>query len=231
MKTLTLLVTLLVLSSSANAQGVFFIKDGKAGVGTGNPKETLHIKGEDGVAQAFVHESSSVNQRRTLFRLVNNGPAEFSISDGTHLWKFGNRADGFEINKGGTGSTQFRIDSAGSGYFGKNVYANGVKLTSSRTKKTAFETLDTARVLDQISALEITKWKYISEADEPEAHIGPMAEDFAAVFGLSEDNRHISVVDATGVALAGIQGLHDLARAQSARIESLEALLSTREGH
>ena len=39
-------------------------------------------------------------------------------------------------------------------------------------------------------------------------HIGPTAQDFSRAFGLGEDNRHITTVDADGVALAAIQGLY-----------------------
>jgi hypothetical protein len=35
-----------------------------------------------------------------------------------------------------------------------------------------------------------------------------MAQDFAAAFGLGEDDTHISTVDADGVALAGVQALY-----------------------
>ena len=38
--------------------------------------------------------------------------------------------------------------------------------------------------------------------------MGPTAQDFYAAFGLGEDERHISTVDADGVALAAIQGLY-----------------------
>ena len=39
-------------------------------------------------------------------------------------------------------------------------------------------------------------------------HVGPMAQDFHAAFGLGTDERHIATVDADGVALAAIQGLN-----------------------
>jgi septal ring factor EnvC (AmiA/AmiB activator) len=40
-------------------------------------------------------------------------------------------------------------------------------------------------------------------------HVGPMAQDFQAAFGLNgSDDKHISVVDESGVALAAIQGLN-----------------------
>ena len=49
-----------------------------------------------------------------------------------------------------------------------------------------------------------------------------MAQDFHAAFDLGADDRHIFVLDAGGVALAAIQGLHGLVRAQGARLEALE---------
>jgi hypothetical protein len=36
-----------------------------------------------------------------------------------------------------------------------------------------------------------------------------MAQDFRAAFGLGADDKHISTVDADGVALAAIQALHE----------------------
>jgi len=38
-------------------------------------------------------------------------------------------------------------------------------------------------------------------------HMGPMAQDFAAVFGLGEDERHIAPLDVAGVSLAALQAL------------------------
>jgi hypothetical protein len=49
-----------------------------------------------------------------------------------------------------------------------------------------------------------------------------MAQDFAAAFGLGADDRHIFPLDAGGVALAAIQGLHALIQTQDARLRALE---------
>ena len=53
-------------------------------------------------------------------------------------------------------------------------------------------------------------------------HIGPMAQDFYAAFGVGEDDRHISTVDADGVALAAIQGLYQVVQDKDAAIASLQ---------
>ena len=54
--------------------------------------------------------------------------------------------------------------------------------------------------------------------DKQYRHMGPMAQDFRAAFGLGEDERHISTVDADGVALAAIQGLHRLLRDKESKL-------------
>jgi hypothetical protein len=54
-----------------------------------------------------------------------------------------------------------------------------------------------------------------------------MAQDFAATFGLGEDDRHIFPLDAAGVALAALQGLYALVRTQGARLERLEREVAT----
>jgi hypothetical protein len=50
-----------------------------------------------------------------------------------------------------------------------------------------------------------------------------MAQDFAAAFGVGDDDRHIHTVDASGVALAAIQALAARLAAAEARIEELQA--------
>jgi hypothetical protein len=72
--------------------------------------------------------------------------------------------------------------------------------------------------LAAVVALPIERWSY---RDEPARHLGPMAQDFAAAFGLGQDDRHIFPLDAAGVALAAIQGLHGLVEAQAARLQAL----------
>jgi hypothetical protein len=85
---------------------------------------------------------------------------------------------------------------------------------SDRNRKTAFESVDPESVLARVSELEISEWSY---RDEPGVrHMGPMAQDFHASFGLGADDRHIFVLDGPGVSLAAIQAL-------ARRTESLAA--------
>jgi hypothetical protein len=65
------------------------------------------------------------------------------------------------------------------------------------------------RILEQLSALPISTWRYQWE-DPKVRHLGPMAQDWAATFGLGEDDTTIAMVDANGVALVAIQALYRL---------------------
>jgi len=79
--------------------------------------------------------------------------------------------------------------------------------TSDRNQKTNFEPVDAESVLERVVQLPMTTWNYKTQADDIR-HIGPMAQDFYSNFGVGEDERHITGVDADGVALAAIQGLN-----------------------
>ena len=90
---------------------------------------------------------------------------------------------------------------------------------SDRNVKEGFEPVDRRAILAAVATLPIERWSYKGEAAR---HLGPMAQDFAAAFGLGTDDRHIFTLDAAGIALAAIQGLHDLALAQQAQLDALE---------
>jgi hypothetical protein len=49
-----------------------------------------------------------------------------------------------------------------------------------------------------------------------------MAQDVYAAFGVGDSDRHISVVDADGVALAAIQGLHRILQEKEEEIHNLK---------
>src|SRR5208337_5658811 len=96
---------------------------------------------------------------------------------------------------------------------------------SDRNAKENFKAVDAQEVLFRVTALPLSRWNY--KEDKSSEHLGPMAQDFYASFGLGEDDRHITTVDEEGVALAAIQGLNEKVegRSQKAedRIRKLEA--------
>jgi len=101
---------------------------------------------------------------------------------------------------------------------------------SDRHLKANLASVDPVDMLKRVEALPISTWNYTSD-DAAVRHIGPMAQDFAALFGVGVDDRHIHAIDGQGVALAAIQGLlRHLAQLReenaqlAARLERLEAV-------
>jgi len=86
------------------------------------------------------------------------------------------------------------------------VTATAFNPPSDRNLKENFASINPREVLDKVAALPISRWNFKGDAATP--HVGPMAQDFHAAFGVGTDERHIATVDADGVALAAIQGLN-----------------------
>jgi len=99
---------------------------------------------------------------------------------------------------------------------------------SDRNAKTDMMPVDGRVIAARLSHLPLTTWRYKSQA-EGIRHMGPVAQDFYAAFGLGEDDRFISTIDADGVALAAIQGLYREIQDRDAKIASLEARLTELE--
>ncbi len=93
---------------------------------------------------------------------------------------------------------------------------------SDRDAKTNFAAVDGMDVLKRLAEMPIETWSYKAQ-DADIRHIGPSAQDFYAAFGVGEDERYISAVDADGVALAAVQGLYQLSQEQATHIQALEA--------
>ncbi|MBK9753522.1 MAG: tail fiber domain-containing protein [Nannocystis sp.] len=99
---------------------------------------------------------------------------------------------------------------------------------SDRNLKTEFAAIDPAEVLRRVVALPLSTWRY--RKDEPQVrHLGPMAQDFHAAFGLWNSDTMIFPLDASGVSMAAIQGLHARLVAAEAENEDLRARLNRLE--
>jgi trimeric autotransporter adhesin len=129
-------------------------------------------------------------------------------------------------------SNQFFVRAAGgTAFYSSADLSTGVILNagsgmwstvSDRTVKANFEVIDSRLVLEDVVAMPISTWNYIAQGDTIR-HIGPMAQDFYAAFGVGEDDRHIGTIDADGVALAAIQGLYQVVQDKDVEIASLQA--------
>jgi hypothetical protein len=85
------------------------------------------------------------------------------------------------------------------------VQATAYITTSDRNAKQNIAPVEPQAILAKVAALPISTWQFKAEPNG--THIGPMAQDFHAAFGLGNTDTGIMTVDADGVALAAIQAL------------------------
>ena len=191
---------------NAPTNSLYVAADGDVGINNANPSTKLHVKGGDATVE---------------------GPsAKLNITDSTNSvnWFFqaDSASDALLISKSGSGGGEIRIDDRQDGgssgvtlFVDGSVSATNVTFTSSRAKKADFESVDPQDVLTRLNGIDIQTWRYKSE-DSDIRHMGPIAEDFAAAFGLGASDTKITVTDVNGVALAAIQAL-------SQELENLKA--------
>ena len=84
--------------------------------------------------------------------------------------------------------------------------------TSDRNTKSSIQPLDTVDILRKVFAMPVARWSY--KGTEHVKNIGPMAQDFWHAFELGESDKSIASMNMSGVALAAIQGLNRILKAQ-----------------
>jgi hypothetical protein len=159
-----------------------------------------------------------------------------ALHQGSFVWA---DARGFDLAT--TARDQFLVRATGGATFVSAIQPNGQAAAgvtlppgagawstlSDRASKEDIRPVDPRGVLEQLMSVPVATWSYRSQ--DGVAHMGPMAQDFAAAFGLGEDPARISTVDADGVALAAIQGLYGMVQEKEQRIDALEARLAALE--
>jgi trimeric autotransporter adhesin len=156
---------------------------------------------------------------------------------GTFVW-----ADSTETSFASQGTNEFAVRATGGVRFVTAIDGTGAPLAgvtlapgsgswsslSDRHSKEHLEAVDSRAILEKVAALPLHRWSYISQGPEVR-HLGPMAQDFRAAFGLGEDERAIASVDADGVALAAVQGLHRMVQAQAEEIHARDERITRLE--
>ncbi len=213
-KRLVLAALLMGASGLVGAVESFYVTaEGDVGVGTDQPAAALHVVRDDtlgNTTELLLENSSGVK-----LGLLNKGSGvEWVISNDSR----------FRIMNGNVGMT---ITNAGNMEVTGTVTANNVQLSSDRNAKMAFRDIDGDQVLEKLRRVPVTSWSY---KDSPgERHIGPMAQDFYAAFGVGNSDKRISMIDAAGVALAAVKALTKRLEEKEARIAELEKRLAQRE--
>jgi hypothetical protein len=137
-------------------------------------------------------------------RINTTASHSFVFSDGTG--SYFTPGSGYTFNVKASNGIRFYTNTAAN--IGAQLPAGGsawVAICDS-TKKHRYGRVNTDELLDKVAQLPIETWSY---KDDPHGvhHIGPMAQDFYAAFGVGESDTTISTLDPDGVALAAIQEL------------------------
>ncbi len=201
----------------------------EVGIGTSVPLAPVHIYRDDGTARLLVQENHPDPAGRTLFTLANRGNTKFEIKEtgtGTR-WQFTNSGDAFRISKYGTGEVEFQVFNDGSAALAGDLVLDG-SLTemSDRNQKHAIVPLDGETVLAKVAQVPVSEWSYKGEAADSR-HIGPMAQDFYAAFGLASGETQISARDMAGVNMAAIQALNQKLEQRNQALEERVVLLES----
>jgi len=199
--------------------GALYVGQAGTGFGTTMPELSLHAR-SDNAPGLRLEQDGTGGFRPQTWDLVGN-ETRFTLRDATSgrtPLSIRARAPSNSLEIGATGVVAIGGDLTVSGT---------VSQSSSQTVKHAIRPVDPQAVLDRVARLHIARWRYIRDPEQSE-HLGPMAEDFHARFKLGKDDRHISTIDSSGVALAAIQALNDKLRTQNSKLEADNQALTER---
>jgi hypothetical protein len=204
-------------------QGAFVWADSQNATFASTGNDQFCVRAEGGVQLATstsVYFGSATRQMLNLYS-TNYGIGvqtdDMYFRTGQEFWWYLGGSANSSFGNAGTGGTMLmRLGSTGN-----LIIAGTLTQNSDRNVKTNFAAVDSREILARVAAMPMMKWTYKTE---PPAirHLGPMAQDFYAAFGLGEDERHITTVDEGGVALAAIQGLNQKLDEKDAEIEALK---------
>ncbi len=94
--------------------------------------------------------------------------------------------------------------------------------TSDRASITDFLPINAKAILAKVASLPLTGEAYKREGTNGTRHIGPMSQDFNKAFKVGTDDKTISTVDASGIALTAIKGLSQIVKEKEAEIATLK---------
>jgi hypothetical protein len=155
-----------------------------------------------------------------VYGVASNGVGVLGEDTGTGIgvWGLANKGVGVY----GSSMSGLAAFFAGSATVTETLTVGILAYSSDKNLKTAVRPIDAKDLLERVSELPISSWQY--KRDPHKRHVGPMAQDFHAAFGLNgDDETHISEVDIAGVSLAAIKALNSEMKAENAELRATVA--------
>jgi hypothetical protein len=211
--------TPVTVRGAAPTHSLYITPSGYVGLGTSAPLTQLHVVGAGTPGQIRVTNTADTSALRTLLSLTNNGATRLTLSrvDTQQTWAIDHHDNNtFVVDYITNSGQEFVLGSSGN-----LTIAGTLTQNSDRNTKDGVRSVDPQGVLAKVASLPISTWHYKGDA-EGVKHMGPMAQDFAAAFGLGADERHLAPVDVGGVALAAIQALNAALTQKDAQLQALE---------
>lgn len=216
--------------SRVNHMGAFVFADSQNASFASAGENTFNIRAEGGVHLSPDTSQFFGNTTRQMLNLWGTAYG-IGVQSGTHYART-DTGGSFSWFRGGTHSNSANTPGAG-GVEMMRLNSGGLRVNgtfvsaSDRNLKENFRPVEPREVLEKVAALPLSEWNY---KNDPQArHVGPMAQDFYAAFGVGPDDQHIATVDADGVALAAIQGLNQKLAEQSAALRERDTRIARLE--
>jgi len=205
--------------------------DGFVGVGTTNPAKKLHVYGgysgalSNNMTAVRIENVNATTTSRHMLQLVNRGNPLlwFHNTQNDIRWSMNPIDTSFVFSRGGSGGYEMQLYSSGD-----LVIRGSLTQNSDRNTKKNIEAVNPVQVLETVAELPISSWQFKNDT-EKSRHLGPMAQDFYAAFGLGRDEKGIAPGDMSGVALAAIKGLYTIGKEKDAKIAELETIAKKKD--
>ena len=210
----------LIIDGASRNNAIRISAGGRIGFGTATPAQELHVV-DAGAGFGPAIRFQDNNGQDWDLEADDTSFAAFDVTNGTRPFQVEAGGPSYSLHVAATGNVGLgtTVPQAKLHVSGATRLDGDLRVLSSKASKENLTPVDSGAILALLADLPIQEWSYRGESDF--RHLGPVAEDFHSVFSLGRSELAINPLDASGVALAAIQGLQTALAEERARTERL----------